>query len=70
MSELSASRSTASRNACQAGRPAVAEQELDVLEPPSDERDAPRATMIDVDSERIRRKPVPGGLINEYTLAA
>jgi hypothetical protein len=37
---------------------------------PSDERDAPRATMIDVDSERIRRKPVLGGLINEYTHAA
>ena len=35
-----------------------------------DERDAPRATMIDVDSERIRRKPVLGGLINEYTHAA
>jgi len=26
--------------------------------------------MIDVDSERIRRKPVLGGLINEYTHAA
>jgi putative transposase len=37
---------------------------------PSDERDAPRATMIDVDSERIRRKPVLGGLINKYTHAA
>jgi hypothetical protein len=37
---------------------------------PSDERDAPRATMIDVDSERIRRKPVLGGLMNEYTHAA
>ena len=37
---------------------------------PDDERDAPRATMIDVDSERIRRKPVLGGLINEYTHAA
>ena len=35
-----------------------------------DERDAPRATMIDVNSERIRRKPVLGGLINEYTHAA
>jgi putative transposase len=33
-------------------------------------RDAPRATMIDVDSGRIRRKPVLGGLINEYTHAA
>jgi putative transposase len=37
---------------------------------PDDERNAPRATMIDVDSERIRRKPVLGGLINEYTHAA
>ena len=35
-----------------------------------DESDAPRATMTDVDSERIRRKPVLGGLINEYTHAA
>jgi len=26
--------------------------------------------MIDVDSERIRRKPVLGGLINEYMHAA
>ena len=37
---------------------------------PDDEPDAPRATMTDVDSERIRRKPVLGGLINEYTHAA
>ena len=37
---------------------------------PDDERDAPRATMIDVDSERIRRKPALGSLINEYTHAA
>jgi putative transposase len=35
-----------------------------------DEPDAPRAAMIDVDSERIRRKPVLCGLINEYTHAA
>ena len=37
---------------------------------PGDERGAPRATMTDVDSERIRRKPVLAGLINEYTHAA
>ena len=37
---------------------------------PDDQPDAPRATMTDVDSERIRRKPVLGGLINEYTHAA
>jgi hypothetical protein len=37
---------------------------------PSDERDAPHATMIDVNSERIHRKPALGGLINEYTHAA
>ena len=37
---------------------------------PGDERDASRATMTDIDSERIRRKPVLGGLINEYTHAA
>jgi putative transposase len=37
---------------------------------PDDGPDAPRATMTDVDSQRIRRKPVLGGLINEYTHAA
>ncbi|HEV2256315.1 MAG TPA: hypothetical protein VGS06_24465 [Streptosporangiaceae bacterium] len=37
---------------------------------PDDEPDAPRVTMTDVDSERIRRKPVLRGLINEYTHAA
>ncbi len=37
---------------------------------PDDEPDAPRATMTDFDSERIHRKPVLGGLINEYTHAA
>jgi putative transposase len=37
---------------------------------PDDERGAPRATVTDVDSRQIRRKPVLGGLINEYTHAA
>ena len=37
---------------------------------PDDEPDAPRATMTDIDSERIRRKPVLDGLINEYARAA
>ncbi len=37
---------------------------------PDDEPDAPRATMTDLDSERIRRKPVLDELINEYARAA
>ena len=37
---------------------------------PDDEPGAPRATVTDLDNERIRRKPVLGGLINEYTHAA
>ena len=37
---------------------------------PVGEHDAPRTTVTDVDSERIRRKPVLSGLINEYTYAA
>jgi putative transposase len=37
---------------------------------PDHGRDAPRATMLSVDSQQIRRKPVLGGLINEYTHAA
>ena len=37
---------------------------------PDDQRDAPRATVTDVETQQIRRKPVLGGLINEYTHAA
>jgi len=37
---------------------------------PYDERDAPRVTVTDVERRQIRRKPVLGGLINEYTRAA
>jgi hypothetical protein len=35
-----------------------------------DERDARRATVAGVDGEPIRRKPVLGDLVNEYTPAA
>jgi putative transposase len=37
---------------------------------PDDERDAPRATVTDIDIQQIRRKSVLVGLINEYTRAA
>jgi putative transposase len=37
---------------------------------PDDGPDAARTTMIKVDRQQIRRKPVLGGLINEYTHAA
>jgi putative transposase len=37
---------------------------------PDGEHDAPRAAMTGVGTQHIRRKPVPGGLINEYTHAA
>jgi hypothetical protein len=37
---------------------------------PDDEPDAPRATVTDIGTQQIRRKPVLGGLINEYTHAA
>jgi len=37
---------------------------------PDDEPDAPRATVTGIDTQQIRRKPVLGGLSNEYTRAA
>ncbi len=37
---------------------------------PADERDAHPATVTDIDTRQIRRKPVLNGLINEYTRAA
>jgi putative transposase len=37
---------------------------------PDDDRDARRAAVTDLDTERIRRRSVLNGLINEYTPAA
>jgi putative transposase len=37
---------------------------------PDDEPDAPRTTVTDVDRQQIHRKPVLGGLINEYAHTA
>jgi transposase InsO family protein len=37
---------------------------------PDADRDAPRAIVTDLDTERIRRRPVLNGLINEYTHTA
>ncbi|MGH3276255.1 MAG: integrase core domain-containing protein [Streptosporangiaceae bacterium] len=37
---------------------------------PDHERVVPRATMTDIDTQQIRRKPVLNGLINEYMHAA
>jgi hypothetical protein len=37
---------------------------------PDGEHDAPRATVTGAGTQHIRRKPVLGGLINEYTHAA
>jgi len=37
---------------------------------PDGDPDASRATVTGIDTQQIRRKPVLGGLINEYTHAA
>src|SRR5712691_9868809 len=37
---------------------------------PDDEPDVPRATVTDIDTQQVYRKPVLGGLINEYAHAA
>jgi putative transposase len=37
---------------------------------PDDECNAPRAAVTDIETQQIHRKPVLGGLINEYTYAA
>jgi hypothetical protein len=37
---------------------------------PDGDRDTTRITVTDLDTAQIRRKPVLGGLINEYTHAA
>jgi hypothetical protein len=37
---------------------------------PADERDAHSATVTDIDTQLIRRKPVLSGLINEYAQTA
>ena len=37
---------------------------------PGGEHDGGHLTVADLDRERIRRKPVLGGLINEYSRAA
>ena len=37
---------------------------------PDEEPDAARVTLTDIDRQQIRRKPILGGLINEYTHAA
>jgi hypothetical protein len=51
------------------GRPARPHQGI-AQRVPGDGRDAPRATVTNIDRQQIRRKPVLGGLINEYTHAA
>jgi hypothetical protein len=37
---------------------------------PDEEPDAPRANATDINTQQVHRKPVLGGLINEYTRAA
>jgi hypothetical protein len=37
---------------------------------PDDDRDPPRAAVTDLNTQRIRRRSVLNGLINEYTPAA
>ena len=37
---------------------------------PAGERDAHRTTLTDIDAGQVHRKPILGGLINEYTHAA
>ena len=37
---------------------------------PDDERDGPRVTVTDTDTQQVRRKPILNGLINEYAHAA
>jgi putative transposase len=37
---------------------------------PGDDPDAPRATLTGISTKQVRRRPVLGGLINEYTHAA
>ena len=37
---------------------------------PDGEPDTPRATVTSAGIQQIRRKPIPGGPINEYTRAA
>jgi putative transposase len=37
---------------------------------PDGERDAPRATLTDIGTQQIHRKPILNGLTNEYTHAA
>jgi hypothetical protein len=37
---------------------------------PDAERDGPRGTVTDIDTQQIRRKPILNDLINEYTHAA